>query len=128
MQFYPALREVKLEDFKVRVLRVVKARPRSSACLSNRRMETAGGGRSGVSTNMIEAAWLALIDSLKYKLMKDASRKTRKENNRADRLAGTMSRNQVWQKTSIGKISVSSTRKPIVSSRLNTKTARGGRS
>jgi hypothetical protein len=24
-----------------------------------------------VSTNLIEASWLALIDSLKYKLMKD---------------------------------------------------------
>jgi len=28
-------------------------------------------GTVGVSTNVIEAAWLALIDSLKYKLMKD---------------------------------------------------------
>jgi 2-isopropylmalate synthase len=27
----------------------------------------------GVSENIIEASWLALIDSLKYKLMKDAT-------------------------------------------------------
>jgi hypothetical protein len=31
----------------------------------------------GVSTNVIEAAWLALIDSLKYKLMKDGLKRTK---------------------------------------------------
>jgi 2-isopropylmalate synthase len=78
VQFYPALREVKLEDFKVRVL---EGREGTAAKVRVLIESSDGDGRwgtIGVSTNMIEAAWLALIDSLKYKLMKDASRKTKK--------------------------------------------------
>jgi 2-isopropylmalate synthase len=32
---------------------------------------TSSWGTVGVSTDVIEASWLALIDSLMYKLMKD---------------------------------------------------------
>jgi 2-isopropylmalate synthase len=71
VQFYPKLREVKLEDFKVRVLEgkagtAAKVRVLIESSDGNDRW-----GTIGVSTNVIEAAWLALIDSLKYKLMKD---------------------------------------------------------
>jgi 2-isopropylmalate synthase len=72
VKFYPSLRDVKLEDFKVRVLdgRV------GTAAKVRVLIESSDGverwGTVGVSTNVIEASWLALVDSLKYKLMKDA--------------------------------------------------------
>jgi 2-isopropylmalate synthase len=71
VKFYPDLREVKLEDFKVRVLDGTGGTAAKVRVL----IESSDGrdrwGTIGVSTNVIEAAWLALIDSLKYKLMKD---------------------------------------------------------
>jgi 2-isopropylmalate synthase len=71
MQFYPKLREVKLDDFKVRVLEGKDGTAAKVRVL----IESSDGadrwGTIGVSTNVIEASWLALIDSLKYKLMKD---------------------------------------------------------
>ncbi|MBD3322331.1 MAG: citramalate synthase [Chitinivibrionales bacterium] len=70
-QFYPSLKEVKLEDFKVRVLDEKEGTAAKVRVL----IESSDGkdrwGTVGVSTNIIEASWLALIDSLEYKLMKD---------------------------------------------------------
>jgi 2-isopropylmalate synthase len=69
--FYPCLKSVKLEDFKVRVLEGREGTAAKVRVL----IESSDGkdrwGTVGVSTNIIEAAWIALIDSLKYKLMKD---------------------------------------------------------
>lgn len=71
VKFYPTLQSVRLEDFKVRVLdgrdgtgAKVRVLIESSDGLSR-------WGTVGVSSNIIEAAWFALIDSLKFKLMKD---------------------------------------------------------
>jgi 2-isopropylmalate synthase len=70
-KFYPNLNEVKLEDFKVRVLDGTVGTAAKVRVL----IESSDGrdrwGTVGVSTNVIEASWLALIDSLKFKLMKD---------------------------------------------------------
>jgi 2-isopropylmalate synthase len=71
VKFYPSLSEVKLDDFKVRVLEghdgtAAKVRVLIESSDGNDRW-----GTIGVSTNIIEAAWLALIDSLNFKLMKD---------------------------------------------------------
>lgn len=69
-KFFPALEEVKLDDFKVRVLDGRDGTEAKVRVL----IESSDGkerwGTVGVSTNIIEASWLALIDSLKYKLMK----------------------------------------------------------
>jgi 2-isopropylmalate synthase len=77
-QFYPSLNEVKLEDFKVRVL---DGRDGTAAKVRVL-IESSDGeerwGTVGVSTNIIEAAWLALIDGLKYKLMKDEHNHSKK--------------------------------------------------
>ena len=75
MKFYPSLIDVKLEDFKVRVL---DGRDGTAAKVRVLIESSDGDGRwgtIGVSTNIIEAAWLALIDSLKYKLMKENDKK-----------------------------------------------------
>lgn len=74
-KFFPSLREVKLEDFKVRVLdgsegTGAKVRVLIESSDGKERWSTIG-----VSTNIIEASWLALIDSLKYKLMKESKKK-----------------------------------------------------
>jgi len=69
--FYPKLMEVHLTDYKVRVL------DEKSATASKVRVliESADGTESwttvGVSRDIIEASWLALVDSIEYKLLKD---------------------------------------------------------
>jgi 2-isopropylmalate synthase len=71
VKFFPSLESVKLEDFKVRVLDGKEGTAAKVRVL----IESSDGkerwGTVGVSTNIIEASWLALIDSLKYKLMKE---------------------------------------------------------
>ena len=71
-EFYPSLREVHLVDYKVRVLRSSLS---GSASLV-RVLITSGDGKKkwgtvGVSANIVEASWRALVDSVEYKLMKD---------------------------------------------------------
>jgi 2-isopropylmalate synthase len=82
VKFYPSLADVKLEDFKVRVLEGKNGTAAKVRVL----IESSDGrdrwGTIGVSTNIIEAAWLALIDSLNFKLMKDG------ENTKTRRNAG----------------------------------------
>ncbi|MFN7065090.1 MAG: citramalate synthase [Aquificaceae bacterium] len=70
-EFYPSLKEVQLIDYKVRIVNEsegTKARVRVL-------IESTDGNRKwgtvGVSENIIEASWIALTDSLIYKLHKD---------------------------------------------------------
>jgi len=78
-RFYPSLKEVKLIDYKVRVL------PAGLGTASQVRVliESTDGedrwGTVGVSDNIIEASWQALIDSIDYKLYKDEKKKKRKK-------------------------------------------------
>lgn len=75
-KFFPSLQSVKLDDFKVRVL---DGRDGTAAKVRVLIESTDGvdrWGTVGVSSNVIEASWIALIDSLKYKLMKDTLKKT----------------------------------------------------
>ncbi len=72
VRLFPSLAEVKLEDFKVRVLdgrdgTGAKVRVLIESSDGNTRW-----GTVGVSTNIIEASWLALIDALKFKLMRES--------------------------------------------------------
>ncbi|HEU4340560.1 MAG TPA: citramalate synthase [Candidatus Binatia bacterium] len=71
-KFYPALREVQLLDYKVRVLTSGEGTAASVRVL----IESGDGkdrwGTVGVSHNVIEASWQALVDSIDYKLYKDA--------------------------------------------------------
>jgi 2-isopropylmalate synthase len=68
---YPSLRQVHLEDYKVRVL----ASGDGTAAKVRVLIESSDGkdvwGTVGVSENLIEASWVALVDSLSYKLLKD---------------------------------------------------------
>jgi len=72
VKLYPSLGSVKLEDFKVRVLDGREGTESKVRVLIESSDGESRWGTIGVSTNIIEASWMALIDSLKYKLMKDS--------------------------------------------------------
>ena len=69
--FYPSIKDVKLDDYKVRVLDGKDGTDAKVRVLIESSDKTSRWGTVGVSTDVIEASWLALIDSLMYKLMKD---------------------------------------------------------
>ena len=67
-QAYPSLREIQLTDYKVRVI----DGDRATAAKVRVLIESAARGRTwgtvGVSTNILEASWQALVDSIEYGL------------------------------------------------------------
>lgn len=77
-RFYPELKEVKLYDYKVRVL------PGNMGTGSKVRVLIESGdkdskwGTVGVSHNIIEASWQALTDSINYKFLKDEKKTSKK--------------------------------------------------
>ena len=76
--FYPTLAQMHLADFKVRVLNEKAATAAKVRVLIQSQDERASWGTVGVSTNIIEASWQALADSIEYKLLKDQSPKTQR--------------------------------------------------
>ena len=67
--FYPQLREVKLLDYKVRVLAANKGTESKVRVLIESGDQKDKWGTVGVSENIIEASWQALADSIEYKLL-----------------------------------------------------------
>lgn len=72
MRFYPSLREVELLDYKVRVLSSGEGTAASVRVLIESGDKKDRWGTVGVSHNVIEASWQALVDSIDYKLYKDS--------------------------------------------------------
>ena len=70
-RFYPRLEEMDLADYKVRVLSGEHGTGAKVRVLIESRDQNASWGTVGVSLNIIEASWQALVDSINYKLMKD---------------------------------------------------------
>jgi 2-isopropylmalate synthase len=73
--YYPSLRDMHLADYKVRV---VNARAETAArvrVVIEWHDRDAVWGTVGVSENIIEASWQALVDSFEYKLFKDEEEK-----------------------------------------------------
>jgi len=69
-KFYPELKEVKLLDYKVRILST-----KDGTAAPTRVLIESGDGESkwgtvGVHENIIQASWQALVDSIDYKLLK----------------------------------------------------------
>lgn len=68
-RFFPEIEEIRLTDYKVRVLDAQNATAARVRVL----IESTDGRQSwttiGVSTNVIEASWKAIIDSVLYKLL-----------------------------------------------------------
>jgi 2-isopropylmalate synthase len=72
-RFYPALSDMELMDFKVRVLASEHGTGARIRVLIISRDQQSEWGTVGVSHDIIEASWQALVDSVTYKLMKDES-------------------------------------------------------
>jgi len=70
-KFYPELKSVKLHDYKVRVLTAGKGTSAKVRVLVESGDEEVRWGTVGVSENIIEASWQALVDSIEYKLLKE---------------------------------------------------------
>jgi 2-isopropylmalate synthase len=74
--FYPELRKSRLSDYKVRVLD-----PQQATAAKVRVLITSTDGEDvwstvGVSTDIIEASWIALVDSIEYKLLKSRNKQS----------------------------------------------------
>lgn len=73
--FYPELSHVHLTDFKVRVIDSEMATAAKVRVL----IESSDGETAwttvGVSTDIIEASWIALVDSIEFKLLKELEKK-----------------------------------------------------
>lgn len=76
-KFYPQLGAVRLVDYKVRVLDSDKTTASRVRVL----IESTDGEEKwstvGVSEDIIQASWIALVDSIEYKLIKDIERKVK---------------------------------------------------
>jgi len=73
-RFYPQLKEMRLTDFKVRVLDSKTATAAKVRVLIESTDGESMWSTVGVSTDIIEASWRALVDSIEYKLLKDKSK------------------------------------------------------
>jgi len=69
--FYPNLSTLRLTDFKVRVLSTREATRAGVRVLIESTDGTRKWSTVGVSTNMIDASYQALVDSIEYKLLLD---------------------------------------------------------
>ncbi len=71
-KFYPVLREVRLMDYKVRVLDEKSGTGSRVRVLIQSSDNRTSWGTVGVSENIIEASLIALADSIDYKLLKES--------------------------------------------------------
>jgi 2-isopropylmalate synthase len=70
-QFYPHLKEMKLYDYKVRVLPAGKGTASMIRVLIESGDKSGRWGTVGVSDNIIDASYQALVDAIQYKLLRD---------------------------------------------------------
>lgn len=69
--FYPSLTSMRLTDFKVRVLTTHQATRATVRVLIESTDGHSKWGTVGVSANMVDASYQALVDAIEYKLMLD---------------------------------------------------------
>ena len=75
-KFYPAIDSVVLEDYHVRILNPETATQATTRVLIDSSDGHDHWGTVGVSENIIEASWEALVDSVEYKLLLDEHRRS----------------------------------------------------
>ncbi len=73
--FYPSVGKMHLVDFKVRVLESQAGTAARVRVLIQSQDTQDSWWTVGVSENIIEASWAALVDSIEYKLLKDRTHK-----------------------------------------------------
>jgi 2-isopropylmalate synthase len=69
--YFPRLDEMQLVDYKVRVVNAKAGTAARVRVVIESRDKKDVWGTVGVSENVIEASWIALADSIEYKLFKD---------------------------------------------------------
>lgn len=74
---YPAVEQIRLTDYKVRVLDGKSATAARVRVLIESSDGTDRWTTMGVSCDVVEASWMALTDSFEYKLIKDVEKKFR---------------------------------------------------
>ncbi len=74
-RFYPSLEEMELIDYKVRVLSGEYGTSAKVRVLIESKDRESRWGTVGVSVNIIEASWQALVDAINYKLMNDEKKR-----------------------------------------------------
>jgi 2-isopropylmalate synthase len=74
-KFYPQIDEMHLVDFKVRILEGAEGTAAKVRVLLESRDNRDVWTTIGVSTNVIEASWQALVDSMQFKLSKEVVNK-----------------------------------------------------
>ena len=72
---YPELRDVKLVDYKVRVLNSDAGTAATTRVIIESKDGEERWSTVGVSENVVEASWIALCDSIEYKLAKSYNAK-----------------------------------------------------
>lgn len=75
MRFYPEISKVLLTDYRVRILDPEEATAAKTRVLIESSDGTKDWSTVGVSENIIEASWEALVDSVEYKLFLDEKSK-----------------------------------------------------
>jgi 2-isopropylmalate synthase len=73
-RFYPAIADIRLTDYKVRVLDSDQATAAKVRVLIESTDHRENWTTIGVSTDIIDASWRALVDSIEYKLLRDQER------------------------------------------------------
>ena len=75
VKFYPGIQEVELLDYKVRVISSRQGTESVVRVLIESGDKKDRWNTVGVSSNILEASWMALVDSMDYKLYKDAHKR-----------------------------------------------------
>ncbi|MBN2453490.1 MAG: citramalate synthase [Candidatus Omnitrophica bacterium] len=73
-KFYPRIAEMHLIDYKVRVLDEKEGTAARVRVLIQTQDKSDSWWTMGVSENIIDASWQALVDSVEYKLLKDSKK------------------------------------------------------
>ncbi len=74
-RFYPELKRVKLKDYKVRVVNSGKGTASKVRVLIESGDDETTWSTVGVSENIIEASWHAIVDAIEYKLYREKLKK-----------------------------------------------------
>ena len=77
-KFYPLVAQIRLIDFKVRVIDGKSATAAKVRVIIESTDGSANWTTVGVSADLIEASWIALCDSFEYKLIKDIEKHFKK--------------------------------------------------
>ena len=67
---YPEIREVELDDYKVRIVNSKAGTAAKVRVVIEFHDKDRVWSTVGVSTNIIEASWKALVDAMEYKLLR----------------------------------------------------------